>query len=119
MSPTGPLVAAANRRNEGHTLAAALITQLGRDLLIPSPVLAEVDHPRRMRVGVRAARLFLNAAVARAHRMAFVTAALLRRALAIDTQFASLNVAFVDGCVMAVTERHRLPVLTFDFADSE
>ena len=35
---TGPLVAAAYRRDRAHRLAATLITELGRDALVPEPV---------------------------------------------------------------------------------
>ena len=28
-----------------------------------------------------------------------------------------MSLGFVDTCVMAIAERHELPILTFDFAD--
>lgn len=117
IADTGPLVAAANRRDEAHELAAGLVIELGRDLLIPSPVLPEVDHLLRTRVGADVARLFLDAIAAGSHTVAYLTPDLLRRAVAIDARFESLNLGFVDGCVMAVAERQLLPVLTFDFRD--
>lgn len=117
VADTGPLLAAANRRDEAHELAAALVSELGRDLLVPSPVLVEVDHLLRSRVDARAARLFLQAVATGSHRVVYLTPDLLRRALAIDARFASLDLGFVDGCVMAVAERRQAPVLTFDFED--
>lgn len=117
VADTGPLVAAANRRDEVHALAATLVTELARELLIPAPVLAEVDHLLRAHVSTHAARLFLDAVSSGAHTVAYLTPALLRRAAAIDAQYAGLALGFVDGCVMAVAERQRLPVLTFDFED--
>jgi uncharacterized protein len=117
VADTGPLVAAANRRDEAHALAAALVVELGRDLLVPSPVLVEVDHLLRERVNAETARLFLDAVAKGTHAVAYLTPELLRKAVAIDALFASLHLGFVDGCVMAVAERGRLPILTFDFED--
>lgn len=43
IADTGPLVAAANRRDRAHELAAAIVIAAGRNLVIPTPVLAEID----------------------------------------------------------------------------
>jgi len=40
-----------------------------------------------------------------------------RRAAELNDKYADLNLGFVDTCVMAIAERHELPILTFDFAD--
>jgi uncharacterized protein len=114
---TGPLVAAANRRDQAHDLAAALVTELGRDLIIPSPVLVEVDHLLRARVAVESARSLLRAVVAGEHTVAYLTPELLRRATEIDERFEALDLGFTDAAVMAVAEREQVPVLTFDFED--
>lgn len=114
---TGPLVAAANRRDEAHELAAHLVTELGRELVIPSPVLAEVDHLLRARVGTPTARLFLDAVAGGSHEVGYLTSELLRTAVAIDARFATLDLGLVDAAVMAFAQRHQLPVLTFDFED--
>ncbi|MGH3129941.1 MAG: type II toxin-antitoxin system VapC family toxin, partial [Gaiellaceae bacterium] len=98
-----------------HQLAAALVTGFGRDLIVPVPVIAEADHLVRSRVGPGAARLLLGAIAAGEHRVAELTPALLRRAAEIDAQHADLDLGFVDAAVMAIAERHELPILTFDF----
>jgi predicted nucleic acid-binding protein len=116
VADTGPLVAAANRRDQAHSLAAALVTQLGRELLVPDPVLVEVDQLLRTRVGSHAARLFLNAVATGEHTVAFLSSGLLRRAVELDTSFADLDLGLADTAVMACAERHDLPILTFDFA---
>jgi uncharacterized protein len=115
VADTGPLVAAANRRDRAHALAAALVTELGRGLLVPEPVIAEVDQLLRSRVGSRSARLFLEAIAAGEHTVVFGSGAVLRRAAAIDAQFADLQLGYTDAAVMAIAEREDLPVLTFDF----
>jgi predicted nucleic acid-binding protein len=116
VADTGPLVAAANRRDQAHSLAAALVTQLGRDLLVPDPVLVEVDQLLRTRVSSHAARLFLQALAIGEHTIGFLSPGLLRRAVEIDAHFADLDLGLVDTAVMAWAERHDLPILTFDFA---
>jgi predicted nucleic acid-binding protein len=93
-----------------------LVGRLGRDLLVPGPVVVEVDQIVRGRVGHSAARAFLAALSAGEHSLAYLTPGLLRRAVEIDAGHADLGLGFVDACVMAVAERHELPVLTFDFA---
>ena len=115
VADTGPLVAAVNVRDEAHALAAALVTELGRDLIVLEPVVVEVDHLLRGRVGSGAARLFLDALVAGEHGVAFLTSALLRRAVELDARYADLDLGVADASIMAYAERHRLPILTFDF----
>ncbi len=117
VADTGPLLAAADRRDPAHDLAASLIVALGRDLLVPTPVINEVDHLLRARVGSRSARLFLDALATGAHRVGYLTAELLRRATGIDAQHADLDLGFADCCVMAIAEREDASILTFDFAD--
>ncbi len=114
---TGPLMSAANRKDRAHALAAALVTRLGRDLLVPVPVVVEVDQLLRARVGPGAARQFLAALAGGEHSVAFLTPGLLRRAAEIDAHYADLDLGFTDAAVMAYAERGNLPVLTFDFED--
>ena len=112
---TGPLVAAANRRDRAHGLAAALVTRLGRELLVPDPVLVEVDQLLRHRVAPASARSFLSAMSSGEHEIAYLSAGLLRRAVEIDARYADLDLGLADAAVMAVAERRKLPIFTFDF----
>ena len=63
----------------------------------------------------RSARLFLEALVAGEHTVVFLSPGTLRRAVELDGRFADLDLGFVDGVVMALAERMRVPILTFDF----
>jgi uncharacterized protein len=109
------LLAAANRRDHAHRIAAELVTQLGRELVVPVPVVVETDQLLRRRVGGHAARLFLAAVAVGEHEVAYLSAGLLRRAVEIDAGFADLDLGFADAAIMALAERHDLPILTFDF----
>lgn len=117
VADTGPLVAAANRRDQAHDLAAALVIELGRDLVIPAPVLVETDHLLRARAGVRSARSLLRAVATGEHAVTYLTPELLRRAVEIDGRFDALDLGLTDAAVMAIAEREQTPVLTFDFED--
>jgi predicted nucleic acid-binding protein len=114
---TGPLVAAAYRRDRAHRLAATLVTELGRDALVPEPVVVETDQLLRARLGSHAARAFLRSISDGELTVAYLTPGLLRTAVAIDARFADVDLGFVDASVMAVADRERTPILTFDFAD--
>lgn len=91
------------------------MTELGRDLRVPEPVIVEVDQLLRSRVGGHAARLFLEAVAAGEHSVVYPSPAQLRRAAEIDASFADLGLGYTDATVMAIAEREQLPVLTFDF----
>jgi predicted nucleic acid-binding protein len=114
---TGPLFASITDTDEAHALATDLMSELGRDALIPESVVVEVDQLLRSCAAERAARAFLAAVSAGEHTVAYITPGLLRRAVEIDARFADLHLGFVDVSVMAVAEREELPVLTFDFRD--
>jgi len=59
----------------------------------------------------------LRALASGRHRVEPLAAGLLRRAVELDTLYADLDLGLVDTSVMAYAERHRLPILSFDFRD--
>jgi uncharacterized protein len=94
----------------------AIVSELGRNLIVPDIVLAEVDYLLRLGTSLDAARGFLAAIAAGEHDIAYLTPALLRRAVEFDRSYAGLNLGLVDAAVMSIAERERLPIVTFDFA---
>jgi len=114
---TAPLVSAFDARDTAYEVAAPLLAKLRRQAVIPTPVLAEVDHFVRSRVGGAAARSFLQSVAGGTFEIAYLTAGLVRRAGELDQRYADLDLGFADTCVMAIAERHELPILTFDFTD--
>jgi predicted nucleic acid-binding protein len=117
VADTGPLVAAVNSRERVHAIARELVSRLGRSLVVPLPVATEADHMLRSRIGDRAARAFLAALAGGTHELVCMTPGLFRRSVEIDEQYADLRLGLADASVMAIAERHELPILTFDFAD--
>ena len=61
-------------------------TPFGRELVLPDPVIVEVDELLRGRVGDHAARSFLDALAAGEHAVACLSSGLLRRAAEIDAR---------------------------------
>lgn len=92
------------------------MTRIGRDLVVPGPVIVEVDQLARSRVGAHAARLFLASIEAGEHEAAHLTVNVFRRAVEIDRRYGGLDLGLADTAVMALAERLRAPILTFDFA---
>jgi predicted nucleic acid-binding protein len=79
------------------------------------PVIVEVDQLLRSRIGGHAARLFLGALSIGEHTVVNLSPADRRRAFEVDATFADLDLGYADAAVMALAERDRLPILTFDF----
>ncbi len=98
-------------------MAREIVASLGASLIVPLTVATEVDHMLRTRVGTDSARKFLAALAGGTLGLAPVTPGLLRRAVEIEERYADLQLGLVDASVMAIAERHELPILTFDFAD--
>lgn len=114
---TTPVVAAIHSGDSAHEMARTAMRKLRRNAVLPSPVLVEADHLIRSRSGSTAARLFLGAIARGHHEVAYMTANLLRRASELDDKYADLELGFVDTAVMAIAERHEMPIFTFDFTD--
>ncbi|MDP8957629.1 MAG: hypothetical protein M3N51_00155 [Actinomycetota bacterium] len=110
-------MAAVNWGDRAHGLASALLTGLGRDLVVPEPVLVEADRLLRAKVSRGGGGL---APFGHGQRRALPwlpLPGLFRRAVQIDAHFADLDLGLVDSSIMAYAERHDLPILTFDFED--
>lgn len=72
---TGPIVSAINRaERRRHLFAAELLTRLGREVIVPWPVLVEVDLLLRARGHAHAAITFAESLAAGVHRLETPTA---------------------------------------------
>lgn len=114
---TGPLVSAADKGDPAHHMAGAAMRALRRRAVVPSPVLIEADHLMRRRAGTAPARRFLKSIAEGTHEVAYMTSGLMQRAVELDARYADLDLGYVDASVMAIAERHELPIFTFDFTD--
>ena len=113
---TGPLVSAMNR-SEGarHRFAAALLARLGRQVVVPWPVLTEVDLLLRSRGHAGAALMFGAALRDGVHRLEPTSQDELALALRLGERYPDSGAHLPDLVVMAMAESRRAPVLTWDF----
>ena len=113
---TGPIVSAVNRaERRAHLFAAELLARLGRDVIVPWPVLVEVDLLLRARGHGWAATTFAESLAAGVHRLETPTAEELALALKLAKRYPDSGADIPDLIVMAMASRRRASVLTWDF----
>jgi predicted nucleic acid-binding protein len=101
---TGPIVAALNEQDPDHQRCATLLAR-AQDLLIPSPVLVEVDYWLIKLGGAKVWRDFVADIDRGAYRVAHPTDADLARAAELEQTYADLDLGLVDACTVALCER--------------
>ena len=108
---TGPLYAALDRTDADHRACRRLVDQADEELVVPAPVLVEVDYliSRRLYPGVLVALLDDIA------NGAYLVEGLLhedyRRVRELCDRYADADIGFVDAAVLAIVERFREPKL--------
>ena len=104
-------------RSEGrrHKFAAEMLERLGRDLVVPWPVLVEVDLLRRGRGHSDAATTFSEACRDGYHRLEHCGTEDLSYALALGARYSDSGVDLPDLSVMSIARRLGGSILTWDF----
>jgi predicted nucleic acid-binding protein len=115
VADSAPLIAAASRTDAFHQLARRLVAAAGRDLIVPDPVIVEVDWMLRDRVDIVTARRFLAAITAGTYRRVSLSPSQFEAARAIDERHADLDLGYVDASVMAFADATDSVIMTFDF----
>ncbi len=101
---SGILYAYYDRSDRWHRAAVELITaELGR-LLLPSPVVPEVDHLLGTRLGRAARQQFYRGLVEASFLLVDLPQERVARIREIDEQFSELDLGFVDSALVALTE---------------
>lgn len=108
---TGPLYASLDRSDADHARCRALIESCDEPLVIPAPVLVEVDYwiHVRMHPGVLVA--LLDDIVAGAYSVVELLPEDFARVRELCDRYADADIGFVDAAVLAVVERLREPKL--------
>jgi hypothetical protein len=108
---TGPLYAALDRSDADHRNCRRLIEESDEALVIPAPVLVEVDYwiNARLHAGVLAA--FLDDVVAGAFVIEDLEPDDYPRVRELCDRYADADLGFVDAAVLAVVERLNEPKL--------
>ncbi|MGH9465674.1 MAG: type II toxin-antitoxin system VapC family toxin [Thermoanaerobaculia bacterium] len=101
---SGILYAYYDRSDLWHRAAVELVRAELGGLLLPSPVVPEVDHLLGARLGREARHLFYRGLVEASYLLVDLPQERVARVQEIDAQFAELELGFVDSAVVALTE---------------
>ena len=108
---TGPLYASLDRSDADHAACRRLIEEADEPLLIPAPVLVEVDYWVHVRLHPGVFAALLDDIILGAYRVEDLQPEDYRRIRELCDRYADSDVGFVDAGVLAVTERLNEPKL--------
>lgn len=112
---TGPVVAAANRKDDQHAACVRLLENHPGPLLLPSPLVAEIGYMLSSRAGVKAEADFLRDVADGVYDLVPVTSSEAARAADLVERYANLPLGTADAFVVAVAEKFRaVNVATLD-----
>lgn len=108
---TGPLYASLDRSDADYPSCRALIEAAGEPIVIPAPVLVEVDYwiAQRLHPGVLVA--LLDDVESGAYAVADLDRTDYARVRSLCDTYADADIGFVDAAVMAIVERLDEPKL--------
>ena len=101
---TGIVYAYYDRSDRWHRAAAQLLSTEMGGLLLPAPVLPEVDHLLGARLGSEARRVFYRGLIEASFLVIDLPQERIARVAEIDRQFSDLDLGFVDAAIVAVAE---------------
>lgn len=108
---TGPLYAALDRSDADHGACRRLLEDATEPLVIPAPVLVEVEYWVQRWLGTGAWLALLDDVAVGAFQVEDLVAADYRRVRELCDRYADADIGFVDAAVLAVTERRGEPKL--------
>jgi|TARA_B100001971_G_scaffold57929_1_gene52878 hypothetical protein len=108
---TGPVYALLDRDDLDHAASRQLIESAVEPLVIPAPVLVEVDYLVRIRLHAGVMISFLDDVVENAYSIEELRAEDYRRVRELCDLYSDSDIGFVDAAVLAVVERLNEPKL--------
>ena len=108
---TGPLYASLDRSDQDHARCRELIEAATEPLVIPAPVLVEVDYWISQRLTTGALVALLADIEAGAYSVADPTPPDYTRIRELCDRYADADIGFVDAAVLALVERYDEPKL--------
>lgn len=102
---TGPLYALLDRDDAAHQACRLLIQTAKEPLVVPAPVLVEVDYWIHARLHAGALTALLNDIIDGAYVVEELIARDYHRVRALCEQYADADIGFVDAAVLAIVER--------------
>ncbi len=101
---TGILYAYYDRRDAWHERALKIVRREQGQLVVPAPVIPEVDHLLAHRLGVKARYSFFQGLTGGHFLVADLPREKYSRVVELNRQFADLSLGFVDAAVVAIGE---------------
>ena len=108
---TGPLYASLDRSDDDHARCRRLIEEIDEPLLIPGPVLVEIDHLIQRSLHPGALVALLADIDDGAYRVVDPLATDYRRITELCDRYADADIGYVDAAVLAIVERLNEPKL--------
>jgi uncharacterized protein len=102
---TGPIVALLDAADPEHEKCVAMVDDIGQDLVVPAPVLVEVDYWLLKLFGPEPWKTFVEDVGRGAYRLHHLDEADLARAAELERTYESLNLGLVDAAVVVTCER--------------
>ncbi|MBV8846092.1 MAG: PIN domain-containing protein [Bryobacterales bacterium] len=107
-----------NRRDSAHAKLRAAVEQARDRIVIPAPVLGEIDYLLRARIGTQALLRFLSDVQIGAFNVEPLTTNDLERCSALMAKYSNLDLGLNNASVVAIAERlHSRRILTVDERD--
>jgi len=100
----GILYAYYDRSDRWHERARRLVQGEQRGLILPSPVIPEVDHLLGTRLGTRSRLVFYSGITEGYYLVADLPRHAYARVVELNRQFADLELGFVDAAIVALAE---------------
>lgn len=104
---TGPLYAAMDRADADHQACAKLLAETDETLVVPAPVIVELDWLATSRLGPEPFTAFLADVEDEAVAVVDLTLDDFVRVRELLGHYADLHLGFVDAAVLAIVERRR------------
>ena len=101
---SGIVYAYYDRSDRWHGAAVELVRAEAGALMLPAPVVPEVDHLLGVRLGRAARRLFYRGLTEASFLLVELPQERVARVAQIDEQFAELDLGFVDAAIVALAE---------------
>jgi predicted nucleic acid-binding protein len=108
---TGPIYASLDRGDKAHAASRRLIEAADELLVIPGPVMPEVDYFVRQRMGIGPMLALLRDIQDGAYVVEDLRSTDYERVHELMDRYADADVGFVDSAVLAITERLDEPKL--------
>lgn len=103
---TGPIIAAANRKDSSHQQCVELLETFPGPLLLPQPLLAEIGYMLASRAGDQAEVGFLRDVADGVYDLVAVSQEDVNRAAQLVERYSDLPLGTADAVVVAVAERY-------------